>query len=176
MPESKPVSRHYHGQQIGLGNDAARRGNTRMILVCRTKRGYCPPIAPLMRLQILREKQRIAACESSLLAQGARRIWRESLLPTPGCPFSVFRFNRSFNGLDSLLSTAQMPGGIPVGTLAIGEAGAKNAALLAAAILATSDKTIRQKFEAFRNKAIGAKPCRASVSRAKFRNALQLIR
>jgi 5-(carboxyamino)imidazole ribonucleotide mutase len=43
-----------------------------------------------------------------------------------------------------------MPGGIPVGTLAIGEAGAKNAALLAAAILATSDETIRQKLEAFR--------------------------
>ena len=45
-----------------------------------------------------------------------------------------------------------MPGGIPVGTLAIGEAGAKNAALLAAAILATSDKTIRQKLEDFRRK------------------------
>jgi 5-(carboxyamino)imidazole ribonucleotide mutase len=43
-----------------------------------------------------------------------------------------------------------MPGGIPVGTLAIGDAGAKNAALLAAAILATSDNTIRQKLEAFR--------------------------
>ncbi|PYI78392.1 MAG: 5-(carboxyamino)imidazole ribonucleotide mutase, partial [Verrucomicrobia bacterium] len=55
-------------------------------------------------------------------------------------------------GLDSLLSTAQMPGGIPVGTLAIGEAGAKNAALLAAAILATSDDTIRQKLQAFRRK------------------------
>jgi 5-(carboxyamino)imidazole ribonucleotide mutase len=45
-----------------------------------------------------------------------------------------------------------MPGGIPVGTLAIGEAGAKNAALLAAAILATSDSTIRQKLEEFRRK------------------------
>src|ERR1700724_293979 len=55
-------------------------------------------------------------------------------------------------GLDSLLSTAQMPGGIPVGTLAIGEAGAKNAALLAAAILATSDEAIRKKLEAFRKK------------------------
>jgi 5-(carboxyamino)imidazole ribonucleotide mutase len=55
-------------------------------------------------------------------------------------------------GLDSLLSTAQMPGGIPVGTLAIGDAGAKNAALLAAAILATSDDTVRQNIEAFRKK------------------------
>jgi 5-(carboxyamino)imidazole ribonucleotide mutase len=45
-----------------------------------------------------------------------------------------------------------MPGGIPVGTLAIGEAGAKNAALLAAAILATSDDALRQKMEAFRKK------------------------
>jgi len=55
-------------------------------------------------------------------------------------------------GLDSLLSTAQMPGGVPVGTLAIGEAGAKNAALLAAAILALSDKKIRAKLEGFRRK------------------------
>jgi 5-(carboxyamino)imidazole ribonucleotide mutase len=45
-----------------------------------------------------------------------------------------------------------MPGGIPVGTLAIGDAGAKNAALLAAAIIATSDKKLRQKLEAFRKK------------------------
>ena len=68
-------------------------------------------------------------------------------LPVLGVPIQS-----KLQGLDSLLSTAQMPGGIPVGTLAIGEAGAKNAALLAAAILATSDKTIRQNLEAFRRK------------------------
>ena len=68
-------------------------------------------------------------------------------LPVLGVPIQS-----KLQGLDSLLSTAQMPAGIPVGTLAIGEAGAKNAALLAAAILATSDKTIRQKLEAFRKK------------------------
>src|SRR6267143_6826232 len=68
-------------------------------------------------------------------------------LPVLGVPIQS-----KLQGLDSLLSTVQMPGGIPVGTLAIGEAGAKNAALLAAAILATSDKTIRQKLEAFRTK------------------------
>jgi len=68
-------------------------------------------------------------------------------LPVLGVPIQS-----NLHGLDSLLSTAQMPGGIPVGTLAIGEAGAKNAALLAAAILATSDKTIRQRLEAFRRK------------------------
>jgi 5-(carboxyamino)imidazole ribonucleotide mutase len=66
-------------------------------------------------------------------------------LPVLGVPIQS-----KLQGLDSLLSTVQMPGGIPVGALAIGEAGAKNAALLAAAILATSDNTIRQKLEAFR--------------------------
>jgi len=68
-------------------------------------------------------------------------------LPVLGVPIQS-----KLQGLDSLLSTAQMPGGIPVGTLAIGEAGAKNAALLAAAILATADDTLRQKLEAFRRK------------------------
>jgi len=68
-------------------------------------------------------------------------------LPVLGVPIQS-----KLQGLDSLLSTAQMPGGIPVGTLAIGEAGAKNAALLAVAILATSDDTLRQKLEAFRRK------------------------
>jgi 5-(carboxyamino)imidazole ribonucleotide mutase len=58
----------------------------------------------------------------------------------------------TLQGLDSLLSIAQMPGGIPVGTLAIGSAGAKNAALFAAAILALSDTKIRNKLEAFRKK------------------------
>jgi 5-(carboxyamino)imidazole ribonucleotide mutase len=68
-------------------------------------------------------------------------------LPVLGVPIQS-----KLQGLDSLLSTAQMPGGIPVGTLAIGEAGAKNAALLAASILATSDDTLRQTLQAFRRK------------------------
>jgi len=68
-------------------------------------------------------------------------------LPVLGVPIQS-----KLQGLDSLLSTAQMPGGIPVGTLAIGEPGAKNAALLAAAILAISEKSIREKVEAFRRK------------------------
>jgi 5-(carboxyamino)imidazole ribonucleotide mutase len=67
-------------------------------------------------------------------------------LPVLGIPVQ----SRALQGLDSLLSTVQMPGGIPVGTLAIGEAGAKNAALLATAILATSDDKVRQRLEAFR--------------------------
>ena len=69
-------------------------------------------------------------------------------LPVLGVPMQ----SQALQGLDSLLSMAQMPGGIPVGTLAIGSAGAKNAALLAAAILALSDETIRGNLEKFRQK------------------------
>ena len=69
-------------------------------------------------------------------------------LPVLGVPVQ----SKSLKGLDSLLSIAQMPGGIPVGTLAIGEAGAKNAGLLAAAILGTADDTIMKNLEAYRAK------------------------
>ena len=56
----------------------------------------------------------------------------------------------ALKGLDSLLSTVQMPGGIPVGTLAIGSAGARNAALLAIAILSASRPALREKLRRFR--------------------------
>jgi 5-(carboxyamino)imidazole ribonucleotide mutase len=58
--------------------------------------------------------------------------------------------SHALKGMDSLLSIAQMPGGVPVGTLAIGKAGAINAALLAIAILATADPSLRDKIRAFR--------------------------
>jgi 5-(carboxyamino)imidazole ribonucleotide mutase len=63
----------------------------------------------------------------------------QTLLPVLGVPIQ----SRALNGIDSLLSTVQMPGGIPVGTLAIGNAGATNAALLAAAILAGKHPEIK---------------------------------
>ena len=69
-------------------------------------------------------------------------------LPVLGVPVQ----SQALHGLDSLLSMAQMPGGIPVGTLAIGPAGAKNAALLAAGIIALSDDKVRKKLELFRKK------------------------
>jgi 5-(carboxyamino)imidazole ribonucleotide mutase len=67
-------------------------------------------------------------------------------LPVLGVPVK----SKALSGLDSLLSIAQMPAGIPVATFAIGEAGAKNAGLFAAAILALEDKGIARKLEAFR--------------------------
>jgi len=67
-------------------------------------------------------------------------------LPVLGVPVE----SKALKGMDSLLSIAQMPGGIPVGCMAIGDAGAKNAALLAAAILATTDANVATALETFR--------------------------
>lgn len=67
-------------------------------------------------------------------------------IPVLGVPIQ----SKALNGIDSLLSIAQMPAGIPVGTLAIGEAGAKNAALLAAAIVANEDRAVAERLDAWR--------------------------
>lgn len=69
-------------------------------------------------------------------------------LPVLGVPME----GKLMGGLDALLAMAQMPGGIPVGTLAVGKAGAKNAAILAVSILATSDDDMAAKLDAFRAK------------------------
>ncbi|HBY58706.1 MAG TPA: 5-(carboxyamino)imidazole ribonucleotide mutase [Solibacterales bacterium] len=67
-------------------------------------------------------------------------------LPVFGVPVE----SKAMKGMDSLLSIVQMPGGVPVGTLAIGRAGAINAALLAVAVLALHDPALREKLKAFR--------------------------
>jgi 5-(carboxyamino)imidazole ribonucleotide mutase len=71
-----------------------------------------------------------------------------TVLPVLGVPME----SRALKGIDSLLSTVQMPAGIPVGTMAIGKAGAINAALFAAAILANHRPLLRKKLHAFREK------------------------
>jgi 5-(carboxyamino)imidazole ribonucleotide mutase len=73
-------------------------------------------------------------------------------LPVLGVPIQT----RALSGLDSLLSIVQMPGGIPVGTLAIGEAGAKNAGIMAAQIIAIKDAVLSDKLEAFRAEQTGS--------------------
>jgi len=75
-------------------------------------------------------------------------IASHTTLPVIGVPLSA----SSLLGLDSLLSMVQMPSGIPVATMAIGEAGAKNAAILAIQILALSDEKLKGKLEDFRKK------------------------
>ncbi|OVE80363.1 5-(carboxyamino)imidazole ribonucleotide mutase [bacterium J17] len=73
-------------------------------------------------------------------------------LPVLGVPIK----SSTLNGVDSLLSIVQMPKGVPVGTLAIGEAGAKNAALLAAAIIANNNDAVKEKLVSFRSEQTAA--------------------
>ncbi|GAA0575530.1 5-(carboxyamino)imidazole ribonucleotide mutase [Rhizomicrobium electricum] len=75
-------------------------------------------------------------------------------LPVLGVPME----SKALKGMDSLLSTVQMPGGIPVATFAIGEAGAKNAALFAAAMLALSDAELNQRLKDWRQKQTDSVP------------------
>ena len=85
-------------------------------------------------------------------------------LPVLGVPVQ----SKALHGLDSLLSIAQMPGGIPVATFAIGEAGAKNAGLFAAAILSLHDAALARRLEAYRatqtSAARNSKPARAATA------------
>lgn len=78
-------------------------------------------------------------CAAGMAAHLAGAVAATTLKPVIGVPI-----NASLDGLDALLSTVQMPGGIPVATVAIGKAGAKNAAYLALQILATADDSLAQ--------------------------------
>jgi len=86
----------------------------------------------------------IAAAGGAAHLPGMCAAW--TALPVLGVPVA----SQQLKGLDSLLSIVQMPAGIPVGTLAIGRAGAVNAALLAAAILAITDPALAERLDAFR--------------------------
>ncbi|MDO7654069.1 MAG: 5-(carboxyamino)imidazole ribonucleotide mutase, partial [Porticoccus sp.] len=79
-------------------------------------------------------------CAAGMAAHLAGAVSANTLKPVIGVPI-----NSSLDGLDALLSTVQMPGGIPVATVAIGKAGAKNAAYLATQIMAVSDADLHQK-------------------------------
>jgi 5-(carboxyamino)imidazole ribonucleotide mutase len=89
---------------------------------------------------------KVLICAAGGAAHLAGVIAAHTRLPVLGIPMKGW----STDGLDALLSTVQMPGGIPVGTLAIGKAGAKNAALLAVEILALSDPALAKRYEGWR--------------------------
>ncbi len=89
---------------------------------------------------------RIFICAAGGAAHLAGVVAAQTHLPVLACPMQGW----SLDGLDSLLSTVQMPKGVPVATFAVGKAGAVNAALFAAAILGLSDETIDAKLKAFR--------------------------
>lgn len=84
-------------------------------------------------------------CAAGMAAHLAGAVSANTLKPVIGVPI-----NGSLDGLDSLLSTVQMPGGIPVATVAIGKAGAKNAAYLAVQIMGVADQALHQKLIAER--------------------------
>jgi 5-(carboxyamino)imidazole ribonucleotide mutase len=90
---------------------------------------------------------RVIVCAAGGAAHLAGVVSSKTLLPVLGIPIKAW----SLDGLDSLLSTVQMPGGVPVGTLAIGKAGAINAALLAVAILSLSDRELAARWRAWRD-------------------------
>lgn len=91
---------------------------------------------------------RVIIAGAGMAAHLAGVIAAETSLPVIGVPIG----GGALNGLDALYSTVQMPGGIPVATMAIGPAGAKNAGIFAVQILALSDKTLTQKLRAYREK------------------------
>jgi 5-(carboxyamino)imidazole ribonucleotide mutase len=90
----------------------------------------------------------VLICGAGAAAHLAGVCAAESELPVLGVPLAA----TDLGGLDALLSTAQMPGGVPVGTLAIGRAGARNAGLLAARIVARTDASVAERVRAHRRK------------------------
>ena len=89
---------------------------------------------------------KVLICAAGGAAHLAGSAAAQSQLPVLGCPMQGW----SLDGMDSLLSTVQMPSGVPVATFAVGKAGAVNAALFAAAILGLSDNAIESKLKEFR--------------------------
>ena len=101
-------------------------------------------------------------------AGGAAHLPGMAAAMTPLPVFGVPVESRTLKGLDSLLSIAQMPAGIPVGTLAIGRAGAVNAALIAAAVIALEDKAVARALDAWRTRqtaSVAATPKRDAPAR-----------
>ena len=91
---------------------------------------------------------KVIIAAAGMAAHLAGAMAAHSNLPVIGVPMNA---NAGLGGLDALLSTVQMPPGVPVATMGIGKAGAKNAAVYAVKILAISDDTFREKLEKFKN-------------------------
>jgi 5-(carboxyamino)imidazole ribonucleotide mutase len=109
----------------------------------------------------------VIICGAGAAAHLAGVVAAESALPVLGVPLPA----SDLDGLDALLSTAQMPGGVPVGTLAIGKAGAKNAGLLAARILALSDPAVAEKVRMQRETMAREVEAKDDALQAKLRGA-----
>ena len=114
---------------------------------CRVLSAHRTPAATVAYVQAAEERGlEVLIAAAGGAAHLAGVVAAHTVVPVLGVPME----SASLKGLDSLLSTVQMPGGVPVGTLAIGKPGATNAALLALAILANQRPELRQKLRAFR--------------------------
>lgn len=104
---------------------------------------------------LIKEAERKGAdviiCGAGMAAHLAGSVAAQTMLPVIGIPLS----NSPLDGMDALLSTVQMPPGVPVATVSIGKAGAKNAAVLAAQIIARKDKEVLKRLRAFRKRQSG---------------------
>lgn len=102
--------------------------------------------------ELVREAERKGAqviiCGAGMAAHLAGAVAAQTILPVIGVPLS----NSPLSGIDSLLSTVQMPPGVPVATVSIGKAGARNAAVLAAQIISRSDREVLRRLRAFRKR------------------------
>ena len=90
----------------------------------------------------------VIICGAGMAAHLAGSVAAQTILPVIGVPIS----SSTLNGMDALLSTVQMPPGVPVATVTIGKAGARNAAILALQILARSDKTLVQRLRTYKRR------------------------
>ena len=124
-------------KQFGVAHEA------RVISAHRT-----PDVAHAFATQAEEQGVKLIIAAAGKAAHLAGVMAAYTTLPVLGVPMTT----SDLGGLDSLLSMVQMPAGIPVGTVAIGKAGAKNAALLAVAILALSDERLRAELKAYREK------------------------
>ncbi len=95
-----------------------------------------------------RKGAQVIICGAGMAAHLAGAVASQTILPVIGVPLS----NSPLSGIDSLLSTVQMPPGVPVATVSIGKAGAKNAAVLAAQIISRSDRDVLRRLRAFRKR------------------------
>ncbi len=150
MSDSRPLV----GVLMGSRSDwetmkAASETLTRFAVAheCRVLSAHRTPAATVAYVQSAEERGiEVLIAAAGGAAHLAGVVAAHTVVPVLGVPME----SASLKGLDSLLSTVQMPGGIPVGTLAIGKPGATNAALLAVAILANQRPDLRQKLRAFR--------------------------
>ncbi|MDQ7783199.1 MAG: 5-(carboxyamino)imidazole ribonucleotide mutase [Desulfomonilaceae bacterium] len=94
------------------------------------------------------EDWKVIVAGAGMAAHLAGVVAAHTIIPVIGVPMP----SSDLNGLDALLSTVQMPGGVPVATMGLGSAGAKNAGLLAVRILATSDQALRDKLREYRDR------------------------